>query len=346
MAYPGVLEDFRAAIALQQSSRVPVLACSEEFDVRVCGGGVTYNEYNRNPKIMAAAQISAVKRFDYDWAWLQVDDCIVFEVLGVEVKGEGNILPATCGYLPATRETLNSLPRLDPQKDGRMPVLLEALRRVKDEFGDNLLVCGRTEAPFSSVALLYGIEETMLLPLTDPDLLRDTLEYFVEAQTEFGLAQRDTGADAVWFGDCNASGHLMSEKYFEEYALPYVSQVVKEYDKAGLWSIYHASEEKIGHIGLQADSGASVLSVGPGIDLGTVKQTVGDRVCLIGNLDPVNVLMNGAPAHIASEATRIMNLGKERGGYLFNTGEMVPRDTPIENMEAMLRGARAAGFYR
>ena len=343
MAYQGVIEDFRAAIALKEPSRVPVVACSEEFDIHVCGNGVVYNEYNRNPDIMAATQIAAVKRFGYDWAWLQVDDCIVYEVLGVEVRAEGDILPATCGYLPATRKTLDSLPMPDPATDGRMPVLVEAIKRVKDEFGDTLVVCGRTEAPFSSVALLYGIEETMLLPLDDPELMVDTLKYFVEVQTAFGLAQREAGADAVWFGDCNASGHLISERYYAEYALPYVTEVAEEYDKAGLWSFYHASEENEGHLRLQAASGASALSVGPGLDVAKAKAAVGDRVCLIGNLDPLGILLDRTAGEVAEEAQRIMAVGKQGGGYIFNTGEMVPRDTPIENMEAMLSAARETG---
>lgn len=340
MAYKGVIEDFRKAIALEKPSRVPVVACSEEFDVHVCGGGVTYNEYNRDARIMAATQIAAVKRFDYDWAWLQVDDCIVYEVLGVEVKGEGDILPATCGYLPATRATLDSLRLPDPAKDGRMPVLLEAIRRVKDAFGDDLLVCGRVEGPFSSVALLYGIEETMTLMLTDPDLVKETIDFFVELQTAFGLAQRQAGADAVWLGDCNASGHLMSPKHQAEHAIPCVTKVVKEYDKAGLWSIYHASEESLEHLKLQATSGVSALSVGPGLDITRAKPALTGKVCMIGNLDPVNVLMNGTPDQVDAEARRIMGIGKQSGGYIFNSGEMVPRDTPVENMEAMIRAAR------
>ncbi|HEY3298093.1 MAG TPA: uroporphyrinogen decarboxylase family protein [Armatimonadota bacterium] len=338
--YPRVVDDFRTAAALGEPSRVPVVACSEEFDVHVCGEGITYCEYNSNAKIMADTQIKAVKRFGYDWSWLQVDDCMVYEVLGVEVIGEGDILPATCGYLPATRETLNSFPKIDVHKDGRLPVLIEAIKRIKDEFGDSVLVCGRTEAPFSSVALTYGIEETMLLPLTDPELLMDTLEYFVDVQTRFGLAQREAGADAIWFGDCNASGHLMSERYYEQFAMPFVTSVVKEYDKSGLITIYHASEEKVGHLKLMAESGVNILSVGPGLDIATAKEAVGSKVCLIGNLDPINVLMNGTPDQVANEARRIKSIGKQGGGYIFNTGEMVPRDVPVKNMEAMLAAVR------
>jgi len=337
--YPNIVGEFAKAIELQEPAKVPVVACSEEFDVHICGGGVTYSEYIRDANIMSATQIAAVKRFGYDWCWLQVDDCMVYEVLGVEVRGEGDILPATCGYLPATRETLNSLPSIDVRKDGRLPVLIESLKRIKDEFGDSVLVCGRVEAPFSSVALLYGIEATMLLPLDDPELFKDTLEYFAGLQTEFGIAQREAGADAVWVGDCTASGHLISESYFAEYAKPYVTDIVKEFDKLNLWSIYHASEENVGHLKLMADSGISVLSVGPGLDITEAKKSVGDKVCLIGNLDPIGVLLNGTPEQVEIEAKRIMNIGKQGGGYIFNTGEMVPRDVPVKNMEALIRAA-------
>jgi len=100
MAYKGVLNDIDKCIKLQKPERVPVFLCSEEFDVKEAG--VIYSEYNSNSEIMAKVQIEFIKKFDYDWAWLQVDDCIEFEILGVGVKGGGNILPATCDYLPAT----------------------------------------------------------------------------------------------------------------------------------------------------------------------------------------------------------------------------------------------------
>ena len=40
-----------------------------------------------------------------------------------------------------------------------------------------------------------------------------------------------------------------------------------------------------------------------------------------------------------------MNIGKNGGGYLFDTGEMVPRGTPEENMRAMIKTVREHGKY-
>lgn len=333
MAYKGVLEEIRRAVDLGRPGRMPFFACSEEFDVRVCGE--IYARYNSLSDVMVKVQSEVIRRFDYDWAWLQVDDCIEFEPLGVITKGEGNVLPATIGYLPPARETLKALKIPDFQSEGRMPILLEAIRRIKEEFGDTICVVGRTAAPFSSATLLYGIEETMNLIFTDPDLLKDTCDFFVEFQAEWGDAQIAAGADAIWFGDCNASTHLISPRHYEEFALEPAQKVTEAYKKRGAFVFYHASEERVEGLKLMAGLGVSALSVGPGLDIAIAKEAVGDQVCLMGNLNPIDPLERGTPDEVRAETRRILKVA-EGGGLLFNTGEMVPRDTPEENMRAAI----------
>ncbi|HPO08877.1 MAG TPA: hypothetical protein PLZ55_09440, partial [bacterium] len=109
MAYDGVVQDVRDAIALKKPKRLPIFACSEEFDVK-WHGRYTYEEMCQSGEKIAQVWIAAIEAFDYDWAWIQIDDCFEFEPLGVKCHGEGNILRATVGYLPATRETLRQLP--------------------------------------------------------------------------------------------------------------------------------------------------------------------------------------------------------------------------------------------
>lgn len=343
MAYKGVMEDVRKCIGLQKPDRVPVFACSEEFDVRMTGE--VYSNYNSNSEVMAKCQIEAIKKFNYDWAWLQVDDCIEFEPLGVGVKGDGNILPATCEYLPASYQTLNSLKMLNPKKDGRMPVLLDAIKRIKDEFGDTICVTGRTAAPFSSAALLYGITQTLMLIYDEPQLLKDTVKFFTELQIMWGCAQIEAGADALWFGDCNASGHLISIEHYMEYAFEGVKECAKAYNNAGGLSFYHASEHKPDHMKVQAATGVSALSVGPGVDMSVAKETIGSNICILGNIDPIVKLLQGTPEDVKEETKRIMKIGKQGGGYIFNSGEMIPRDVPEENIIAMMGTAREYGRY-
>lgn len=44
----------------------------------------------------------------------------------------------------------------------------------------------------------------------NPALVKDTVKFFIELQTMWGCVQIEAGSDAIWFGDCNASGHLIS----------------------------------------------------------------------------------------------------------------------------------------
>ncbi len=344
MAYEGLLKDVRAIINLGRPSRVPVVACSEEFDVKWHGKGA-YNEVILDPDRLAGCWIAAIEEFDYDWAWLQIDDCIEFEPLGVGCKGEGDILRATCGYLPAEAATLKALKMPDPKKDGRMPVHLEAIRRIREHFGDRVLVTGRTAGPYSSAGLLYGLQETMMLMFSDPQLLRDTCEFFVELQTMWGLAQLKAGAHALWLGDCNAMSNLVSLKQYSEFAFEPCKRLVDAYRKGGGITILHNSEIRLPYLEKTAEMKPDILSMGPEADLAEVKKAKGSRIALIGNIDQVKYLMNGSPQEVAQETERVMQTGKPGGGYIFNTGDMVPRDVPEENMRVMVRTARRHGHY-
>jgi uroporphyrinogen decarboxylase len=340
MAYSGVMEDVRRAVAMARPERLPTFICSEEMDVRVCGS--RYDRYNSDPAEMARVQIEAVERFDYDWAWLQVDDCIEFEPLGVGVKGGGDILPATCDYLEPTERSLDALREHGYRVEGRMSVLLEAIRMVKTHFGDAVCVTGRTAAPFSSATLAFGMDAVLTMPFTQPEFLQEALSFFEDYQTQFGLSQIKAGADALWFGDCSASGHLTSPDIYKDFALEPARRTCAQYKKADGVVIYHASEESPAMIDIQADAGFSILSVGPGINIEEARRIVNGRVCLAGNVDPLAVLARGTQDDVRAEVERIVRNVSAHGGHVMNSGEMVPRETPEENVHTFVKTTRKA----
>jgi len=344
MAYEGLMQDIHTIASLGVPSQVPICAMSEEFDVRWYDQG-TYEDIVQDADKLAACTVAAVREFDYDWAWIQVDDCIEFEALGVGCVGSGNILRATKDYLPPTRETLDSLTMPDPEQDGRMPILLDAIRQVRAELGDTCCVTGRVAAPFSSTALLYGLTETMMLIYSDPKLLQDTNEFFIELQARFGRAQVRAGAHALWVGDCNAMSNFISIDHYTQFAFDSCQRLVTRLIEAGGITFMHASEDKVPYIAKQAELGTDILSVGPAVDIADAKSATRGQCALLGNLDPVNVLQNGTPDQVAAEAERIIKIGKQAGAYVFCSGEMVPRDTPEENMRAMLDAARRNRDY-
>jgi uroporphyrinogen-III decarboxylase len=342
MAYDGLLDDIRRAIAREKPRRLPVFAHSEEFDVK-WHGKYDYETVCQDGAKMAEVWVAAIEEFDYDWAWLQVDDCFEFEPLGVGTHGEGNILRATRDYLPATQSTLDRLRIPDPARAGRMPEKLKALRLLREHFGDRVLVEGSCAAPYSSVGLLFGLEEAMVLALTDPELLQRACDFFVELQARWIEAQLRAGAHAIWLGDCNAFSGMLSLEQYCQFAFPSCKRLIQRAHAAGAIVHLHNSEVSVPHLLAEADLGADIINWGPGLDIGPVVAALGGRSAISGNLDPIEVLLRGSADDVAREAERIARIGSTSGGYLFNTGEMNPRDCPVENMRAMIAAVRGVG---
>ena len=277
--YTDLLDDVRTCVDLGVPKKVPVFALSEEFDVKWYNK-YTYEEICQDGNKIAEIWIAAIEKFDYDWAWVQIDDCFEFEPLGVGTQGEGNILRATKAYLPATKETLKNLKIPDPQEDGRMPEKLKALQKIREHFEDTVCVVGSLAGPFSSVGLLYGLTESMTLMYTDPELFQDTMDFFVELQKIWGKAQFEAGAHAIWLGDCNAMSNLISADQYKEFAFEPCKKVVDEFNRVGGLTFLHNSEESVPHIELAKGLDVSAINVGPGIDIGKAKGIVKGKTCL------------------------------------------------------------------
>ncbi len=341
MAYEGVVADVKRAMARQAPQRMPVFACSEEFDVKWYDR-YTYEEMCQDGRKMAEVCMAAIREFDYDWAWVQVDDCFEFEPLGVGTRGQGNILRATTDYLPATPAVLRRLRIPDPYRHGRMPEKLKALRLLRECFGERVWIEGSCAAPYSSVGLTFGIEQTAILAMTQPELLAEACDFFVELQAVYIRAQVEAGAHAIWLGDCNAFSGMLSLDQYRRFAMPSCQKLIAKAHEHGAIVHLHNSEVRVPYLLAEAELGADIINCGPGANMAEVRDALSSKVCYSGNLDPIEVLLRGTPEQVVHTTRQLIHTCAPAGAYLFCTGEMVPRDTPEANMRAMIQAVRTA----
>ncbi len=107
----------------------------------------------------------------------------------------------------------------------------------------------------------------------------------------------------------------------------------------------HNSETKLDHVLSHTPVGMSFENIGPAGNMKEIREATKGKRPISGNLDPIEVLWQGNPDSIAAEVERIMSICKEGGGYIFNTGEMNPGQTPEENMIAYMTTARKLADY-
>jgi len=343
MAYPTVLQDVQTCVDLGVPSRVPIFLLGEEFDVEQYD--IDYRVYINSPEDMIKCWVEAVETYDYDWILLHPDDYIELEPLGVETTADKKIPPSPVKELSADYDTLSSLQLPDAQSAGRMPHHLAGLQGIKEAMDDTVCVAGRVAAPFSSVCLLYGVEEALMLMMTDPQLFSDTAEFMAELMIYWAQEQIKAGADALWVGDCVASSGFLSPDHYEKFALPGAGWVCDAIKDAGAWAIYHGGEPSLPHLEMAAEFEPSMLNVGEDIDLAVVKEAIGDRVCLSGNINPIKLFEAKELSEVEQETIRVIEAGKPGGGYIFNSGEGVPRQNDPEIIATMMKTAKAHCWY-
>jgi len=116
--------------------------------------------------------------------------------------------------------------------------------------------------------------------------------------------------------------------------------VLREFPSAV--KIFHICEPRISHVlGRLGDMGMDVLYFAA--DITEVKKAVGAKVCLMGNLSPIDLILPGSPEQIRAEARRCVGIaGEPAGGYLLApSGAFIP-GTPAQNIQALLDTADAA----
>ena len=80
-------------------------------------------------------------------------------------------------------------------------------------------------------------------------------------------------------------------------------------------------------------------------DLAECKRLYGRRLALMGNLHTTEVMLRGTPRDVRRESLRAILAAGEGGGFCLSTGDQCGRDTPNENIRAMVQAAHECGQY-
>ena len=150
---------------------------------------------------------------------------------------------------------------------------------------------------------LTGMENYMLNLFDNPEFLHR----IAEMVTQYSLAQLDilgeAGLDVLIVEDDIADKNttLISPDHFAEFILPYNCRLVDRAHEMGLKVVRHSDGnlwpimDKIINAGYD---GLNPLEPQAGMDLKKVKDYCGDRLCLLGNIDCMELLPNGSPHQV------------------------------------------------
>ncbi len=203
---------------------------------------------------------------------------------------------------------------------------------------------------FNAAADLWSIESVMMAPYTDESLYHALMDTLTARMIEYNAPLIEGGADAIGLQGHIANARSVSPDYFMEHVYPYEKRLIEAIHSQGAFTVYHncgfarAFYPCYRELGMTVWETVSEPPQGDN-DLAEAKRAMGDRVCLLGNLDQLRFLKVATPAEVAAKARAIVRVGKPGGRYLFAASDFLEKGTPVENVKAMLRAAEEEGAY-
>jgi uroporphyrinogen decarboxylase len=346
------LERIRRVIRRQPVDRMPVAPYMGNYGARAAG--VCIGDYCRSGRVMAEAQYRAWQMHGQDVLVAQSDNYYIAEGFGVEVEHYEDSTPTL--KTPAVQQ-LADIERLrvpDPHHDGRMPVYLEAISRLAEMTRGEWAVRAPGTGPFSLAGHLMGTEQFLVeLALAErhPDspgerALKHLMNLTTEALIAFAKACLEAGAHLVQAGDSLASLDMISPAMYRKWAWPaerrFFETLQPLAERAGAATLLHICGNMTPVLEQMADTGANILELDHKVSLKAAKARVGSRVCLMGNLDPVEVLWRGTPETVSRAARQAIADAGAGGGFILGSGCEVAMATPQENLAAIIAAAQQA----
>lgn len=330
-----------AAARRQTPDRVPVVPMIREFAMKQYG--LTFTDCYRNPDAYVEAQMRCREDTGADAVW------DLFGIAALE-EAAGSVLtvpedePPTI-TTPVLRERhLSLVRRIDPVRDGRMPQLIEIVRKLRKAAGPDIPVFAWVSAPFRSACMLRGLADLFMDMYDDPAFVLDLVDYCVEPCFEFATALVEAGADVIEIGNASASSNMISKDAYARFVHPSNMALICALKKTGVTVMMHICGRLDDRADMVFTEGMDIMSFEK-LDVARFKPKYGRDVCFLGYVGSSSTLLGGTPRDVEEESMRCIRDAGTGGGFILSADCVVPRDTPPENVEAMVRAAERYGRY-
>jgi MtaA/CmuA family methyltransferase len=335
------LERAVATVELKMPDRVPVALSN--FLVIARESGAPFGEFFQNGELMAEGQIRAWKQFGHDVLMLENGTAALAQACGCEVRYPDNSAPVVQSPAIESLEQANDLKIPEPYTTHPLSELLKATRLVSQEVrGKAFVIAEADQGPFALAALLRGMERFLAdIALGEhTDLIEQLLDYCREVVKRYAIAQIEAGAQATCIGESLSGPDVISPRQYERFAFANVRRLVQDLGKKRILLAYHICGNATPIIQRMVDTGAAILEIDYKVDLAKVKAATSGKTCLLGPIDPSEVMALGTKEEVSDKCREALTLLAPQGGFILAPGCTLPPDTPAGNIHTMIEAAR------
>lgn len=291
------------------------------------------------------SKIEEIKRKEYGIDGLRVNLWRLGAAMGSEAHFPEHGTVSIKKYFLEDLCNLENLKVLDPYNSEYIAKILNFALKVKERFpgrGVSTAVSG----PFTSAGTLRPLEKLLKDTRKNKDELKKIIEISLESTLKcVETFVREIGKCVVSISDPVSCSNILSPLQFREFSLPYLTILIDEIKSiTGYMPSLHICGTTRPIWEDLRELNISSFSVDNCEDMFVAKEIFGDKMTVLGNVPPVEVLRFGTIDDVINSVKEcISKAGDSPNGYMVATGCATPFKTPEENLKAFVYAVRKYG---
>jgi uroporphyrinogen decarboxylase len=305
--------------------------------------GAKILDYFTNDQLWLSVNLKAINEFPdvmfLPGFWSEYGMCTEPSAFGARCSFPANEFPHAYKVI-LTPDDIDTLPTPNPRTDGLLPFMLNRLKFAQPfiEQAGHKIRFAVARGPLNIASYLMGTSEFLTLLMMDPEKAERLIKKITAFLKDWLTLQRETfpSIDGIFLLD-DIIG-FVGETEFKTFGLPYFKEL---FGTDVSVRFLHNDALCTVSAPFLPEMGVNFFNMGFEISLNELKTLTGNKVTLLGNIPPRDVLASGTPGDVSKATTELINSLQDRSRIILSCGGGMPPGVKSENIAAFLQAVKS-----
>jgi uroporphyrinogen-III decarboxylase len=255
---------------------------------------------------------------------------------------EPSVFGSRCSFptdeFPHAHKTIHSIEDIDkieipnPETDGLAPFILNRLllNQKKIEGEGHRIYFSVSRGPLNIASYLMGTTEFLLAMMTNPESIHHLLDIITGYLEEWHNLQKKTfpTIDGILILD-DIIGFI-GEEEFLSFGFPYLKRI---FNRGVTVKFLHNDADCSSSLKHLPDLGINLFNMGFDISLNELKTQTNNKITMLGNVPPRDVLANGTKAEIETAVKDLISNLQNKSRVIISCGGGMPPNVTTEKIK-------------
>jgi len=290
--------------------------------------GYTAAEVLREPDKLFESLMEVKKLYNPDGMPIVFDLQVEAEILGCDMLWADYNPPSVKSHPLALEKSIPCVCKIPTKEDGRIPMILDVMRRMKKEVGDEVALYGLICGPFTLASHLRGSDIFMDM-IKDQEYVKGLVEFCAEVCCKMAEYYIEAGMDIIAVVDPLVS--QISPKHFEAMLSDSFAAVFDYVRSKNVYSSFFVCGNATRQIKVMCDTRPDCIAVDENVSLAAAKLITDEyNIAIEGNIPLTTTMLHGNQQDNMKGVVELLD-SVDHHNLIISPGCDMPYDIPMEN---------------